>query len=150
MKFIDVEKDYANIEISDKLKDNSLLNDEIRKPKENSLKVKYTHNPYLFDNSAKLHPKGDGIWKAIEGIADEFVVDRALTDMRGEWTLSIQGSDDTGNLEYDKYSDIKSLSFIIHEKPVAKIKMHEDQDYIYLDGGDSYDVDFQFSLPDRE
>lgn len=149
MEFIDIEKDYADININDKLKDNSALPVGLKNPKKDSLKIRYTHNPNIFDNPEAIHSKGNNVWRVIESMKDSFIIDKALPTMRGEWTLSIWGSDDTKNPAYDKYSDVKTVSFIIHEKPVAKIKMHEDEEYIYLDGSESYDIDFQYSLPNK-
>lgn len=143
MLFKDIEKDYLEISLEDKLKDN--LPEEKMKAK--ILQAIYGHNPNIFDNPVHKHPKSSGEFRAISSIKDPYIIDKADKTMRGHWTLTIKGLDDTGKVEWDKYSDDKALSFIIHEPPKAIIEYwkEETDTVVYATGENSFDIDFQYS-----
>lgn len=143
MLFEDYEKDYKNISLTDKVKLNNQLPEDIKKPKE--LKAQYTHEPNIFENPVSKHSKSTNAWRTISGIEDPYMISQAKSDMRGEWTLELQASDDTKNLKYDKYSDIKTYQFIIHEKPKAIIESWAETTttHVNLTGENSFDLDFK-------
>lgn len=156
MSFIDAEKDYAGISIQNKLESNTdlielekTLEIWLLKPKEGTLQAKYTHDPNIFDNPVLEHPRADELWHTISNIEDEFILKEALESMRGEWTLTMKASDDTGNAKFDKYSDETQINFIVHQAPAAIIYYWEDANNYYFTGENSYDIDFEFSLPDN-
>lgn len=142
MLFKDIEKDYLGISIGDKLKDN--FPEEKMKPK--ILQAMYEHKPEVFDNPVSKHQSSGG-FRAINSIKDTYIIDKAEQNMRGHWTLTLKAMDDTGKAEWDKYSDDKTLSFIIHEPPKAIIEYwREETDTVaYVTGENSFDLDFQYS-----
>lgn len=151
MLFVDTEKDYAGISMEDKLKSNEelqqleeTLETIIMRAKDGTLQAKYLHDPSIFDHPAALHPKGNTEWRVVQDIEDDFIINRAESNMRGEWTLTMKGSDDTGKPLFDKYSNEETLTFIIHEKPKALINHWEDSNNFYLTGENSYDRDYQY------
>ncbi len=143
MLFKDIEKDYLGVSIEDKLKDN--LPEEKMKPK--ILQAMYDHNPHVFDNPVSKHPKSSGGFRDITSIKDAYIIDKADQNMRGNWTLILKAMDDTGKAEWDKYSDDKTLNFIIHEPPKAIIEYwrEETDTVVYVTGENSFDLDFQYS-----
>lgn len=161
MLFTDTEKDYEGISVKDKLKTNEELQaldnekenlkDIIMKAKDGTLQAKYNHDPDIFDNPAGVHPKSNGEYRVIEDIEDNFIIKRAEKSMRGQWTLTMKGSDSTGKPLFDKFSNDETITFIIHEKPTAKIKYAEDSNNYYLTGENSYDIDYQYrdKFPDN-
>lgn len=144
--FEDAEKDYQNISLQDKLKKNTEVEKELKLPKTGSLKISYEHDPSIFDNPVSKHYKGDENWHSIEDMKDPFVIERVEASMRGLWTISIIGSDNTKNAPFDKESDKDVVNVIFHQKPVAIMKYYPDTNYIYVTGEDSYDIDYMYQL----
>lgn len=151
MLFIDSEKDYEGISIENKLKTNEelqqleeTLETIIMKAKAGTLQAKYAHDPNVFDNPVIIHSKSNDEWRIIQDIEDDFIINRAESNMRGEWTLTMKGSDDTGVPLFDKYSNEETITFVIHEKPKALISYWEDTNNFYLSGENSYDTDYQY------
>lgn len=145
MEFYDLEKDYKDISIEDKIKYNDDIPKEKKIPKE--LFAKYEHDPNVFDNPVPKNSRDNGKFNLISSIEDPFIINKAEDSMRGNWTLSLKATDDTKNLNWDKYADEKSISFIIHEKPKAIIEYwKEETDFeVYLTSENSYDIDYQYS-----
>ena len=149
MLFEDYEKDYGGIGLTDKLKSNLQLENEQKIPKAGTLQIQYTHNPSVFDNPVTKHNKGDEVWYSIADMKDPFVIQKALFDMRGEWTMTLQASDETKNPEFDKYAAPRTKSFLIHTAPTAIAKIFESPTHIYLSAEDSFDTDYQYTLPNN-
>lgn len=151
MEFEDLEKDYLNISLENKLKDNKSLSKDLKIPKE--LFAKYEHDPSVFDNPVPKNSRDNGKFNLISSIKDPYIISKAEFNMRGSWKLTIKGSDDTKNLNWDKESEEKSLSFTIHAKPTASIeywKQPIDTDTVlYLSSENSFDIDFEYSLPNN-
>ncbi|MBA1336510.1 MAG: hypothetical protein HPY66_2945 [Firmicutes bacterium] len=147
--FTDIEKDYSDITISDKLKGNQVLANTLKTPKQGSMQIRYTHDPSVFDNPAATHEKSNGLWRVIENINDEYVLDRASPELRGEWIMEVKASDTTGDARYDKYSDVEMYLFIVHEKPKAVVESAVRENGIILSGRNSYDIDYQYSKPNN-
>lgn len=149
MIFEDFEKDYEDISLIDKLKTNLQLDNEQKKPKTGTLQLKYTHNPNVFDNPIGVHDFADEEWHNITDINDMLVIKKALSNMRGDWTMTLQASDSTKNALFDKFATPKTKSFKIHTAPIAIAEKYETATELILSGEDSYDLDFQYSLPDN-
>ncbi len=149
MLFEDIEKDYEGISLVDKLQKNEELDDEQKKPKAGTLQIKYAHDPSIFDNPDTKHAKGNNIFRTITDMQDPYVIQKASTGMRGEWTVMIQGGDTTKNAPFDKMAEPKTRTYKIHEAPVAIINKLETATHILLTGADSYDRDFRNSLPNN-
>lgn len=158
MLFTDIEKDYESITVYNKLKTNEELIElekslgiSILQPKTGTLQAKYSHDPSIFDNPVPKHYKADENWHIVSGIDDSFIIKKALFDMRGKWSLTMKGSDDTRNANFDKYSDDREIEFIIHEKPTAIINAWEvsDENYHYLTAEKSFDLDYEYILPNN-
>ncbi|AOT68340.1 hypothetical protein [Geosporobacter ferrireducens] len=145
MLFEDIEKDYEGISPQDKLKKNADLDEEQKKPKAGTLQIKYTHNPSIFDNPDPKHVKGNNNYKIIASMQDPYVIQRATTGMRGEWTVTVQGSDTTKNDPFNKMATPKTRTYIIHYAPDAVIYMLETATHYILTGINSRDRDFQYS-----
>lgn len=149
MEFTDLEKDYYGISLMDKLKDNEDLSSDIKKPKQ--LLAKYEHNPSVFDNPVSKHNKDNGKFNKITSMKDPYIINKAEASMRGNWSLTLKGEDDTKNPTWNKWSDDKKIDFIIHEKPKAIIELWKEDSTgtVYPTGEKSFDLDFQYRLPNR-
>lgn len=149
MLFEDYEKDYEGISREDKLKPNTELTQEDKKPKEGTLQAKYTHDPTLFDNPVGKHFSADEEWHSISDMNDPFIIKEAMESMRGLWTLTLQASDTTKNPAFDKYATPKTKNFIIHTAPKAIANLYESSTELFLSAAESYDLDFQYFLPNN-
>jgi hypothetical protein len=125
------------------------LSEDKKKPKAVTLKVKYTHDPNIFDNPVRKNSKADGVFHVISDMEDNFIIKQVKRDMRGQWSLIAKASDKTGKVAFDKESDERILNFIVHERPVANIGLLEKATEYWVTGEESYDIDYQNSLPDN-
>ncbi|KXG73770.1 Kelch repeat-containing protein [Thermotalea metallivorans] len=149
MLFEDYEKDYEGISLIDKLKSNLELTDEQKKPKAGTTQIKYTHDPNIFDNPVPRHSKADEEWHNVVDMNDPFILKEATEDMRGLWTLSLQASDATKNPDFDKFATPKTKTFRVHTAPKAIANLFESPTDLYLSADESFDLDFQYSLPNN-
>lgn len=146
--FEDLEKDYDDISITNKLKENTDLDSILKKPKNGKVSIKYIHDPSVFDNPVTKSSKDDGSYHDISYLLDSgFLITEALAELRGEWILYLNGEDKTGVDIYDKQADEKEYKFVIHQKPKAIITSWkaESTNEIYVSASQSFDIDYEYS-----
>ncbi len=75
-----------------------------------------------------------------------------LLNRVGKYTLYRQWRDETGQANYNKESNLSSVTITVHRKPVADCSLDwkwEDDHYKTTWVDQSYDPDFQYSRPDK-
>lgn len=147
MAMKDIENDYMGIGAAEKLLPYESQPENVRVPKPGSIKVRYTHNPGIFDNPDPVHSLS-GSFLNVGSFADAKVIKQAQLGMRGEWIIEAACADNT-DTPFDKDSEPANATIIIHNPPKAAVDVNEDESKFYLDGGPSYDIDYQYSKPDN-
>lgn len=160
MTFLDEERDYYNLGFSQHLTPNSSLPESSKQINPVNLKVKYEHNPNVYDNPVRVSSI-TGKWYDIAVKWDAaqnkwILVDPSKNilfttptdDKRGEWTVSIKGTDTTGKPIFDKES-VGTAKFRVHKAPIPMFNFIDQGTSATLTDAGSYDVDYQYSKPNN-
>lgn len=160
MTFLDEERDYYNLGFSQHLTPNSSLPESSKQINPVNLKVKYEHNPNVYDNPVRVSSI-TGKWYDIAVKWDAaqnkwILVDPSKNilfttptdDKRGEWTISIKGTDTTGKPIFDKES-VGTAKFRVHKAPIPMFNFIDQGTSATLTDAGSYDVDYQYSKPNN-
>lgn len=160
MTFLDEERDYYNLAFPQHLTPNSSLPESNKQINPVNLKVKYEHNPNVYDNPVRVSSI-TGKWYDIAVKWDAaqnkwILVDPSKSilfttptdDKRGEWTISIKGTDTTGKPVFDKES-VGTAKFRVHKAPIPMFNFIDQGTSATLTDAGSYDVDYQYSKPNN-
>lgn len=161
MTFEDEDRDYpitSSYTYTGKAtKTNEQLSELVKQVKEGSLKVKYEHDPSIYDNQVPVSVKSDGKWHSVKTsfdtdkskwrvinlVEEDYLFFEPTDATRGSWKIYIQGSDDTGKPAFDKISE-HYATFKIHKPPIPIPQMIPGVNKITLKDAGSYDYDYQF------
>lgn len=160
MTFLDEERDYYNLAFPQHLTPNSSLPESNKQINPVNLKVKYEHNPNVYDNPVRVSSitgkwyditvKWDAAqnkWTLVDP-SKSILFTTPTDDKRGEWTISIKGTDTTGKPVFDKES-VGTAKFRVHKAPIPMFNFIDQGTSATLTDAGSYDVDYQYSKPNN-
>lgn len=160
MTFLDEERDYYGLPFNQHLTPNTSLPEQSKQINPVNLKVMYTHNPSVYDNAVPvsqlsgkwydIQVKWDnakGKW-VLSDSSKNIIFNLPTDDKRGEWTISVKGTDTTGKPIYDKEA-IGSGTFRVHKPPVPMFTFTDNGTTATLTDAGSYDIDYNKSKPNN-
>lgn len=172
MTFEDEDRDYPitgsytyegkATKTNEKGKTNS-LSELVKQVKAGTLKVKYEHDPSIYDNPVPKSSKSDGKWHSVKTsfdtdkskwrvinlVEEDYLFFEPTDATRGSWKIYIQGSDDTGKPAFDKISE-HYATFRVHKAPVPKFNFTESGSTATLSDAGSYDIDYEIRKNSRK
>ena len=156
MTFLDEERDYYNLRFSDHLIPNSSLSEQQKQISPVNLKVKYEHNPNVYDNPVSVssisgqwydisiqYDSAQKKWVLVDSTKN-ILFNAPTDDKRGEWTIFVKGTDHTGKAIFDKET-VGSAKFRVHKAPVPMFNFVDKGTTATLTDAGSYDIDYRYS-----